>query len=378
VNRASIIGVAALITLGSAHGQACTPATWYTLAGTAPRPAPAHDVLADMARREVVLLGEHHDDAEHHHWELQTLSALHVLRPDMIIGFESFPRRVQPTLDQWTAGELTADEFLERVEWRKIWNVAPELYLPLFQFARLNRILMVALNVDRAMIQAISTQGWDGAPAQAKEGLSKPARAVPAYEDFLFDVFKQHPRPKGKESIPPSRTDSEFRYFVDSQTTWDRVMAETLAARLKSSAGPHPLVVGIMGEGHVRFGYGVPHQLRDLGVSSVGTLLPVSVAGECRDLKPGLADAVFALPASPREKPPAIEVDVRLDDRNATKTAAQSALMPYCFTTLPQRAISATMNFCRVSGSLTARSIPSCSVSCLRRSGWLSTFTSSA
>ena len=56
-------------------------------------------------------------------------------------------------------------------------------------------------------------------------------------------------------------------------------MAEALARsrRLAGSAGEKPLVVGVMGSGHIRFGYGVPHQLRDLGVKNIGTLLPVRV-----------------------------------------------------------------------------------------------------
>jgi uncharacterized iron-regulated protein len=65
------------------------------------------EVIAKAAKRPVVLLGEMHDNAEHHRWQLQTLAALHTARPDMVIGFEMFPRRVQKALDQWVAGDLT-------------------------------------------------------------------------------------------------------------------------------------------------------------------------------------------------------------------------------------------------------------------------------
>ena len=40
------------------------------------------EVIAKAARRSAVLLGEMHDNAEHHRWQLQTLAALHVARPD--------------------------------------------------------------------------------------------------------------------------------------------------------------------------------------------------------------------------------------------------------------------------------------------------------
>ena len=160
---------------GPAHKAAATaclaPAAWYTLAGDKPRTAAARELLADMARRDIVLLGEQHDDAGHHQWQLQTLAALHMLRSQMVIGFESFPRRVQPVLDKWIAGELTVKQFLEQTGWEKVWTFPPELYLPLFQFARINRIPIVALNVERTLTEAVANQGWAAVPAEQKEGV---------------------------------------------------------------------------------------------------------------------------------------------------------------------------------------------------------------
>jgi len=58
----------------------------------------------------------------------------------------------------------------------------------------------------------------------------------------------------------------------------------------------------------------VPHQLRDLGVKNVGTLLPLSAGGECKDLRAGLADAVFMLPAQVAPKPAPPRLGVQLED----------------------------------------------------------------
>src|SRR5688572_32604744 len=245
--------------------QPClTPATWHLLDAAAPRPTSAQAVLADMARREVLLLGEQHDNFDHHRWQLQTLAALHVLRPQMAIGFESFPRRVQPVLDDWIAGKLTPAQFLERVEWQKVWNFPPELYLPLFQFARVNAIPMIALNVERSLTAAIGDKGWDAVPAEQREGVSRPATAPRAYEDYLFEVFKQHPRADKK---PAANADIALRNYVKSETTWGRAMEEAMAMRVRKDEW-RPFVVGIMGGGHVRHGHSVAHQMRDLGVTS--------------------------------------------------------------------------------------------------------------
>jgi hypothetical protein len=85
-------------------------------------------------------------------------------------------------------------------------------------------------------------------------------------------------------------------------------MAEALTARVRTNAGTGkvPLVVGVMGSGHIRFGYGVEHQLRALGVADVGSLVPLGATYDCSELRPGLASAVFALPmppAAPQSRP---------------------------------------------------------------------------
>ena len=289
------------------------PATWYTVEGEAPHAVNAGGLLTRMAAREVILLGERHDDASHHQWQLQTLAALHLLRPDMVIGFESFPRRVQPILDRWVAGELSVQLFLDQVEWSQIWSFAPELYLPLFHFARLNRIPMVALNVERTLTAAVRKIGWDAVPGDQKEGVSRPTPATEEYRDSLYEVFRQHQHDPTSKPASARRNDDTFRFFVEAQLAWDRAMAQALAARLAGGDSRRPLVVGVMGSEHIRGAHGVPHQLRDLGVSRVGTLLPVDARGDCKELKGGMADAIFALPDLPRDTAARPRLGVRLE-----------------------------------------------------------------
>jgi uncharacterized iron-regulated protein len=305
------------------------PAAWQTVEGERPAPVSAAALLSRMARQEVVLLGEQHDEEDHHRWQVQTLAALHASRPEMVIGFEAFPRRVQPALDRWVAGEITVKEFLAQAQWSEVWDMPAELYLPLFQFARINRIPMLALNVERSLTKAITEQGWDAVPEARREGVGRPATPAPAYLDVLFEVYREHQGRRGKEAAKAKRGDAAFRYFVESQTTWDRAMAEALARALAVPAGAKPpLVVGIMGSGHIRHGHGVPHQLRALGVKEVGTLLPVANDSACGELRKGFADAVFALPAPALAKPEPPRLGVLLDQAEGgvriTKVTADS------------------------------------------------------
>lgn len=269
---------ALLLYSGISAANECTPAAWLRLDGERAAAVAHGALIAEVAGRDVVLLGERHEEADHHRWQLHTLAALHAQRPRMAIGFEVFPRRVQPVLDRWVAGELTAQQFLAEVQWEKVWNLSAELYLPLFEFARLHRIPMLALNVERSLTKEVSAQGWDAVPESEREGVSRPAPAPQAYVDELARVHKEH------------KAAGSLANFVAAQQTWDRAMAQALAARAGDA-----LAVGIIGSGHLRHGHGVALQLRDLGVKRVATLLPVEAA-RCSELVPGLADAVFVLP----------------------------------------------------------------------------------
>lgn len=284
----------------SQAGSAClSPGAWTSLTGDSPRVTTATAVVTEMVGKDVVLLGEQHDEEDHHRWQMQMLAALHAMRPDMVIGFEMFPRRVQPALDRWVAGEVTAEQFLAETEWESVWSVPAQMYLPLFQFARLNRIPMVALNVERSLTRAVARVGWDAVPEGDREGVGRAAPPAEEYRQFLYGIHRHH-----HAQSPAMAHEAAFRNFVESQITWDRAMAEALARRAVTRPdGERPLVVGIMGSGHIRHGHGVPHQLRDLGIDKIGTLMPVSLDEGCEDVRPGLVDAVFALPKQVITKP---------------------------------------------------------------------------
>jgi len=273
-----------------------------------------------VAKTTVVLLGESHTDVDHHYWQLHTLAALYGRGENIVIGFEAFPRRLQPVLDDWVAGKLTDEAFLKASEWRQVWGYDAALYLPLFQFARLNRIPMIALNVERKLVSQVGQQGWEGVPTSEREGLSDPAPASPAYQRELARVYVMKKRmssdaadrlPSSQGPNPPEPDEAaladamkqpEFKHFVEAQLTWDRAMAEALAGAKRKFS--NATIVGILGSGHVAEGHGVPHQLKDLGIAGSTTLIPVSADAACALVGTSYADAVFTLPHTDETPPP--------------------------------------------------------------------------
>ncbi len=269
-------------------------------------------LVQQWMRRSVVLLGESHTSTEDHAWQLHVLAALHGRTPKLVIGFEAFPRRLQPVLDRWVAGDLTRRQFLEQSEWEQVWGFPPSLYQPLFDFARMHGIPMVALNVERKLVQRVGQEGWSAIPSAEREGLSDPLPPSDGYISALSEIYAQHDRARNgddeTEEAPLDPDDPAFRRFVEAQMTWDRAMAEALATA--RSKHPDHVVVGILGRGHVEYGYGVPHQLSGLGIDDAAALVTWTADRDCAELHSAtgstVAEAVFVVAAEdtgPGEKP---------------------------------------------------------------------------
>ncbi|MEK7435290.1 MAG: ChaN family lipoprotein [Pseudomonadota bacterium] len=309
--RACVIGFAAAALLAAAPARAhesCAAEGVWTVPGGGR--ISAQEILGRAAAAQVVLLGESHDNADHHRWELQMASALAALRPKIALGFEMFPRRVQAELGRWVAGELTQEQFLKAADWSQVWGHDAALYLPLFQFARLNRIPMLALNVERALVRSVGAHGLAAVPPDQREGISKPAEPSAAYLSRLFDAYAQHPE---RNPSAPARSDPAFRRFVEAQLVWDRAMAQALWAA--AARDPDALVVGVMGARHVTYGEGVQHQLMDLGIQRMVSLLPWDHDSDCADFSTGMASAVYGIPYQPPEPaaPPPPLLGIRID-----------------------------------------------------------------
>ncbi|MEK6750215.1 MAG: ChaN family lipoprotein [Pseudomonadota bacterium] len=313
--QVSLCAVVALWSLGvgwaAAHEEsapACVaPGTWQVLDGEKSQVIGHHDILQRLGKQRVVMLGEDHDNPEHHRWQLHTVIELHALQPKMALGFEAFPRRVQPVLDQWVAGELTAAQFLKAVDWNTIWTYDAAFYMPMFHFARQHRIPLLALNIERSLITKTGDKGWENIAASEREGVSDPAPADPKYIAMLQEVLAQHNHPHGHgaEANTPAHDPAALQRFVQSQQVWDRAMAEGLSAAARRA--DIRMVVGVMGAGHLMHGFGVPHQLKSLGINDIMSLLPWDGAIPCAALHARVADAVFGVRRpdddSPHSKP---------------------------------------------------------------------------
>jgi hypothetical protein len=190
-----------------------------------------------------------------------------------------------------------------------VWGYDAALYMPLFKFARMSRVPMIALNVDLKLVSQVGQQGWESVPAADREGLSDPAPASLAYLRELAGAYlttqtgshgagdraqQGHENAELDEAaLGQVMQEPRFKRFVEAQLTWDRAMAEALADARQNFS--NSIVVGIVGVGHVAGGYGVPRQLRALGIYEPSSLIPAAADTACALIGTGYADAIFTL-----------------------------------------------------------------------------------
>lgn len=278
-------------------GEKCVaPGTWVI----PDRGAVSVPTLMGMLNKhKVVLLGEYHDDVMHHAWQLGVISGLAAHHTDLVIGLEMLPRSAQPALDRWIKGEIDEKAFVRESQWWEYWKFDPQLYLPILRFAQLHQIPVYGLNVERALVAAVRTKGWENIPTAERYGISDPAPPSRDYLETLALSYSMHGAHGGgeKNGAQPNlgRLDSDpaFQRFVQGQQLWDRGIAHTIVEI--TSRHPQAKIVGLMGSGHLMDRAGVPHQLANLGVAAAAVLLPWDEAFDCELLKPSFADAVFGV-----------------------------------------------------------------------------------
>lgn len=278
-NLAITAPVAALVASGAAlAAPGCLPAgQWADREG---RATTAAAFLDRAAGAQVVLLGEQHATPSHHRWQAAMVEGLIARGKRVVIGLEQLPASQQAALDQWVEGRLSAEEFRKASRWDELWRHDFAAYLPLLELARDRRVPMVALNVERDFIRAVSREGFDRAAA-AGAPVGRPAPASEAYAASLRQVFMAHARTPDEAAIAR---------FIEAQTVWDRAFAQGLAEALQRHPGA--VAVGVMGLGHVEQGWGAEHQLRALGVGAIVSAIPVPPAPPC-PVKPDAADALY-------------------------------------------------------------------------------------
>jgi aminopeptidase N len=204
-------------------------------------------VIEDVSEKRIVYVGEYHDRFAHHDVELQIIRGLHRKDPRIAIGMEMFQRPFQKTLDEYIGGLFDEREFLHKSEYFKRWGFDYNLYKPILDYAREEKIPVVALNLSREISDKVAKTGMDSLSVDERKDI--PGRmdfSDTEYRDRLRQVFGQH----------DGSSERNFDFFYQAQILWDESMARSIDEYLQKN--PHRRMVVIAGLGHLVYGSGIP------------------------------------------------------------------------------------------------------------------------
>jgi uncharacterized iron-regulated protein len=214
----------------------------------------ATTVLKQLAKVNVVYLGEIHDRSADHQAQLEIIQALYRERPNLAIGMEMFQRPAQSLLDQYLAGEMTEAQLRTLSQYDERWGFDWEFYAPILRFAKARRLPVIALNTPSEITRKVSRLGLASlTPAEQQQ--------IPPATQILLgpEVYRQRLQQFFAEMHQHAGYSQAFDRFFLAQVIWDETMAEQIARTVQHS--PQTLMVVLAGQGHIAYGYGIPDRV---------------------------------------------------------------------------------------------------------------------
>jgi uncharacterized iron-regulated protein len=232
-------------------------------------------MLADLARADVVFVGEQHDDPNTHRLEAAILDGLRRRSVRVTVSLEMFERDTQGGVNSYLSGGITEEEFLKS---SRPWPRYTTDYRSLVEMARAEGWPVIAANVPRRVASSVAKSGLAALDTLTPVERSWVAADVTCPKDAYFDRFAAtmggHDGPGAKTSAEEQRATTERYYF--SQCVKDETMAEAIATGFDQFN--RKLVVHFNGSFHSDFAQGTADRVRrrlDGRRMVVVTVLPV-------------------------------------------------------------------------------------------------------
>lgn len=286
----------------------------------------------EMALARFVLLGEVHDNPDHHLWQAWAIRTISKLRGSRIvegapqidiIAMEMVRTDQNAALDKFYGRDVLVPrprkprDFARMLKWGKSGWPDFKIYAPIIEQALYEQIVIVPASVSRNFTRRLSKEGK---AALANGELNRLSLATPLPETqtkaLSKEILASHCGLIPESAVPRMSFIQRFR---------DATMADSLLSVATGKGG-----ILIAGNGHVRRDRGVPWYLEERGVpaDAIITLKLVEVNGDSADPadyvereadgRP-VADYIVFTPRKERPDPCA-EMRAHMDKMRAKKT----------------------------------------------------------
>ena len=235
----------------------------------------AGQLVVELAEADRVLIGERHDNPDHHALQLWLLEAMARRRAQGSLLLEMLAPAQQAPVEAVQASIAKGDRptnLTMQLNWQKGWDWS--LYGPLVKYALAQPYPLLQANLDPDEIRSIYRE---------RPEISGPPAAAEVQQALLEQIRRSH-----CEMLP----DSQLPAMLAVQQQRDRRMAE----RIQAAPAPAMLLAGVF---HVRRDVGVPlHLGADMGRERTKVLILAEVGER---VQADQADFVWFTPKQPEK-----------------------------------------------------------------------------
>ena len=231
----------------------------------------AQELIERLAKPSRLIVGEQHDNRDHHQLQLWLLQSLGEQRPQGSLLLEMLTPDQQSRVDDVRHITPPPENLPAALAWQQGWDW--DLYGPIVRFALTQPYPLLAANLDNLEVRAVYAKPPTLSGARSN--------AASVKEVLLAQISDSHC------GLLPA---SQMPAMLAVQQQRDRRMAE----RLLAAPTPSLLFVGAY---HARKDVGVPIHVLDLGQAQAPVVLMLAEQGG--EVTAAMADYVWYTPASP-------------------------------------------------------------------------------
>ena len=257
--------------------------------------ATPNDMAAAVRAGDFVLLGEVHDNADHHAMQAALLKAMVDAGRKPAVVFEMLPRGLQQAVNDYISASADAAGFGEATQWNERGWPDWSMYQPILQVALDHHLPVIAGDLDRATIKAISRDGPDALTPQEVKLFGLDRALSQAQDDGMRQAIG-----KGHCDLMPL---AALDPMIGVQRARDGSLADAMLSARQAGADGAVLIAG---GGHARRDYAVPTILAArapdvrIVVISMQEAQPDAVGADAYAQK-GVVDFAVITPAAERE-----------------------------------------------------------------------------
>ena len=242
-----------IVTITFTPAQTIIGETNYRVYDERGNPSSLAKIIEAAGKNDVIFLGEQHDDAVAHFLEAEIFKQIaekYSADRKVALSMEMFERDEQTVLDEYLHDLITEKKFLDD---SRPWGNYKTDYRPPVEFAKANKLNVIAANAPRRYVNMVSRGGRDSLNALS-----------PTAKNWLAPLPYGEPSEAYTKKFKALMGESQeanmgLNNILASQSLWDATMADSLAKYLKQNK--NALIVQLNGAFHSENRLGAVEQL---------------------------------------------------------------------------------------------------------------------